>query len=118
MKLPKTKTQKTPITRPIPSRNDLREKRMKEQFKGIRQMLITIEKTVLALGRMEEHEVELMLTTHRLSPLGREVFTAFLEQSDVVIWEGEPGHRYLVKHPEYLVEEDELTQPRTIVEVE
>lgn len=92
------------------------QRRMKEQFRGIRQMLITLEKNVVALSRVEEHEVELMVTTHRLSQLGREVFFSFLEQSDVVVWDTDAdGKRFLKKNPDYLIEED-ITQPRTIPE--
>ena len=88
--------------------------KLRKQFQELPRLLESIEKNVLAIGRMEKHEVDLVMSTHKLSSLGREVFLAFLSQSERVVWRNDNGVEYLIRNPELPSDED--TQPDIQVE--
>lgn len=88
--------------------------KLRKQFQELPRLLESVEKNVLAIGRMEKHEVELVMSTHKLSSLGCEVFLAFLSQSDRVVWEKEGDVEFLIPNPQAPDSED--TQPDIQVE--
>ena len=83
-----------------------KDERLREQFKEIVAVLKSLEKDIIAGDRISQHELQLIVTTHKFSKTGVDVFTALIKQSDVISLVEDAGVTYLVKNPEFLVEEE------------
>jgi hypothetical protein len=93
----------------------VKDKRKQYSYKEIVNVMNSIERDVIAGSRVSQHELQLIVTTHKFSKVETDIFTALIQQSEIILLEEEDGVTYLVRNPAYLVEE-ELTQPRTITD--
>jgi hypothetical protein len=93
----------------------VKDKQVRITFREIVKVMESIERDILAGARVSQHELQLIVTTHKFSKVDTDIFTALIQQSEIILLEEEDGITYLVRNPDFLVEE-ELTQPRTITD--
>lgn len=83
---------------------------LSEQFREIARMFTAVEERVHAEGRVNAHELDIMAKAHNLSPLGAEVLTSMVRQSERIIVEEDEEGVWLCPNPEYVpdVEEEDM----------
>lgn len=94
------------------ARSNSSDRKLQDRFREVVNVMTSLERDILAGARISQHELQLIVTTHHFTEVGVGVFTALIQQSEIIQLEEEDGVTYLVKNPAYLVEE-EITQPRT-----
>jgi hypothetical protein len=80
---------------------------VRRQFKRLANIFLSIEKQVLADGRVQASTLDVIVKNNKLSPLGERVLADFLIQSDAIQVEDNGQEVWLVRNPDYLVEEED-----------
>lgn len=78
------------------------------QFKELTRIFMAIENMVMAEGKVDATHINHLAEEARLSPLGIEVLSDFIKQSDRILVQQENDKTYLIPNPDY-VAEDTLT---------
>lgn len=77
----------------------------KAQFKELTRIFVAIENMVIAEGKVNATHINHLAEEAHLSPLGIEVLSDFIKQSERILVQQENDQTYLIPNPEYVAEE-------------